>query len=163
MVLGVGLGQAGFVKGTVYAGNGSANQIYLVPAGGAPVRFGTTGRPEHSSDLVRTRQQLWRTNAGLYQSGNIYSFKSSRTPTLIDSIGEDTEGMDIASSAYGQYAGDLLVASEGSGRIRAVTVLQSAPGVPVSISLAETVSTVPLNLGSSGNPVEGFYVANSIL
>ena len=58
--------------------------------------------------------------------------------------------MDIASSAYGQYAGDLLVASEGSGRIRAVTVLQSAPGVPVSISLAETVSTVPLNLGSSG-------------
>ena len=70
----------------------------------------------------------------------------------------------------GSSAGDLLLASEGSGRIRAinpitraVTVLQSAPGVPVSISLAETVSTVPLNLGSSGNPVEGFYVANSIL
>jgi hypothetical protein len=74
--------------------------------------------------------------------------------------------MDIASSAFGQYAGDLLVSSEGSGDIRAispggvVTVLQSAGGGNVFVPEAETVSTVPLNLGVSGNPIEGFYVAN---
>jgi PEP-CTERM motif len=31
---------------------------------------------------------------------------------------------------------------------------------PVSIPEAETVSVVPTNLGMSGNPVEGFYVAD---
>jgi hypothetical protein len=32
--------------------------------------------------------------------------------------------------------------------------------VVTGLTEAETVSTVPLNLGASGNPVEGFYVAN---
>jgi hypothetical protein len=74
--------------------------------------------------------------------------------------------MDIASSAFGKYAGDLLVTSEGSGEVRAispggvVTVLQSSTGGNVFVPLAETVSTVPLDLGASGNPIEGFYVAN---
>ena len=36
VVVGVGLGQAGFSSGAVYAGNGSGNQIYLVPSSGAP-------------------------------------------------------------------------------------------------------------------------------
>lgn len=41
-----------------------------------------------------------------------------------------------------------------------MTVLQSSGGGNVSISLVETVSVVPLDLGMSGNPLEGFYVAN---
>jgi hypothetical protein len=98
-------------------------------------------------------------------SGRIYTFNSSGTPTLLANIGEDCEGMDIASSAFGKYAGDLLVTSEGSGDIRAisptgvVTVLQTSSG-NVFVPSAETVSTVPVNLGASGNPIEGFYVAN---
>ena len=76
--------------------------------------------------------------------------------------------VDIASSAYGQYAGRLLVASEGSGQIRAITPggaitvldLRDINGNPVGIPTAETVSVVPLNFGASGNPLEGFYVAN---
>ncbi len=98
--------------------------------------------------------------------GNIYKINSAGTPSLIASVGEDTEGMDIASTAYGKYAGQLLVSSEGSGRIRAikadgtVSVLQAARGGDVHIASAETVSVVPLNLGASGNPLEGFYVAN---
>ena len=97
-------------------------------------------------------------------SGRIYTFNSAGTPTLLANVGEDTEGMDIASS--GQYAGDLLVSSEGTGEIRAIsptgqiTVLKSSLGGNIFIPEAETISTVPLNLGSSGNPLEGFYVAN---
>ncbi len=166
VVVGVGLGQAGFAKGAVYAGNGSGNQIYLVPSSGPPVLFGTTGNSENIRQIFFDPgssfggKMIVTTN-----SGRIYTFNSAGTPTLLATVGEDTEGMDIASSAFGKYAGDLLVSSEGSGDIRAisptgvVTVLQTATG-NVSIPEAETVSTVPLNLGASGNPIEGFYVAN---
>jgi hypothetical protein len=55
--------------------------------------------------------------------------------------------------------GTLFVASEGSGVLRAITpggvVTTAVTGLPG----AEMVSFVPLNLGSSGNPVEGFYAA----
>src|SRR5579864_8306476 len=167
VVIGVGLGQAGFAKGAIYAGNGQGNQIYLVPAVGAPVLFGSTGNTEN------IRQILFDPGSSFggamlvsTSSGRIYSFNSAGTPTLIASVGEDTEGLDIASSAYGQYAGDLLVTSEGSGTVRAitpggvVTVLQLSLGVNVHVPSAETISTVPLNLGASGNPIEGFYVAD---
>ncbi len=167
VVVGVGLGQAGFGKGAVYAGNGSGNQIFLVPSSGPPVLFGSTGNPENIRQIFFDPgtsfggKMLVTTS-----SGRIYTFDSSGHPTLLASIGADTEGMDIASSAYGKFAGQLLVASEGTTLINAVsptgvvTTLQSSSGGPVSIPLAETVSVVPTNLGSSGNPIEGFYVAN---
>ena len=94
-------------------------------------------------------------------SGNIYRVNSAGTATLLASVGEDTEGMDIATSAWGPFAGYLLVDSEGSGTLRlisptgVVTVVATVAG-----SEFETVSFVPLNLGLSGNPLEGFYVAN---
>lgn len=166
VVVGVGLGQAGFARGAVYAGNGSGNQIYLVPSSGPPVLFGTTGNPENIRQIFFDPgtsfggKMLVTTN-----SGRIYSFDSTGKATLIASVGEDTEGMDIAGAKFGKFAGDLLVSSEGSGLIRAispggtVTVLQTATG-NVSIPEAETVSVVPTDLGASGNPVEGFYVAN---
>jgi len=167
VVVGVGLGQSGFAAGAVYAGNGGGNQIYLVPASGPPVLFGTTGNSENIRQIFFDPGSSFGGNMLVTtNSGRIYSFDSAGIPTLIANVGEDTEGMDIASSAFGQYAGDLLVSSEGSGRIRAispggvVTVLQSASGGNVDVPEAETVSTVPLNLGASGSPIEGFYVAN---
>ena len=167
VVVGVGLGQAGFAKGAVYAGNGSGNQIYLVPSTGAPVLFGTTGSSENIRQIFFDPGSSFGGKMLVStSSGRIYSFDSSGTPTLIANVGVDTEGMDIASNAYGQYAGQLLVASEGTGFINAITPsgvitpLQSSTGGPVGIQLAETVSVVPLDFGSSGNPLEGFYVAN---
>jgi len=90
----------------VYAGDGGSNQIYLVPSIGAPVLFGSTGSPENIRHIFFDPgstfggQMIVATN-----SGRIYSFNSAGTPTLIANVGEDTEGMDIASSAFGQYAG----------------------------------------------------------
>jgi PEP-CTERM motif len=129
------------------------------------VLFGSTGNSENIRQIFFDPgstfggKMLVTTN-----SGRIYEFNSAGTPTLLASVGEDAEGMDIAGSAFGPFAGDLLVSSEGSGDIRAispggvVTILQTATG-NVSIPVAETVSVVPTNLGS-GNPLEGFYVAN---
>jgi PEP-CTERM motif len=161
VVVGVGLGQAGFAKGAVYAGNGAGNQIFEVSSGGAPTLFGTTGVSENIRQIFFDPgntfggKMLVTTNAG-----NIWSFDSSGHPTLIANIGADTEGMDIASSAFGPYAGDLLVASEGTGEIHAITPGGGVLLVASGLTEAETVSTVPLNLGTSGNPLEGFYVAN---
>jgi hypothetical protein len=166
VVIGVGLGQAGFSKGVVYAGNGGGNQIYMVPSSGAPVLFGTTGNSENIRQIfLDPGSSFGGKMIVTTSSGRIYTFDSSGTPTLLANIHEDCEGMDIASSAFGKYAGDLLVTSEGSGEVRAispagvVTVLQTASG-NVFVPEAETVSTVPVNLGASGNSIEGFYVAN---
>jgi hypothetical protein len=93
--------------------------------------------------------------------GNIYEINSSGTVALLASVGEDTEGMDIATTAWGGFAGDLLVSSEGSGTLRLIS-----PGGVVTVlgstgefHEAETVSFVPLNLNAS-DPLQGFYVAN---
>jgi hypothetical protein len=97
-------------------------------------------------------------------SGNVYRVNSLGTTSLLASVGEDTEGLDIAplGAGFGGHDGQLIVASEGSGRIRAITTLGiitnlTAPG---SLPGAEELTFVPLNLGASGNPVEGFYGAD---
>ncbi|HEY2865202.1 MAG TPA: PEP-CTERM sorting domain-containing protein [Casimicrobiaceae bacterium] len=92
--------------------------------------------------------------------GQVYRVTSGGAATLLASTGEDTEGLDIAPlSVFGPYAGQLFVASEGSGLIRAIdtagTVTVINPNNP--IASAEELTFVPLNLGASGNPVEGFY------
>jgi hypothetical protein len=162
VVIGVGLGQAGFAAGAVYAGDGSSGRIDYVPASGAPSPLTTL--PGVAGNVRQIFFDPGSTFGGgmlvTTTSGNIYKVNSSGTATLLASIGADTEGMDIASSAFGPYAGQLLVASEGTGEIHAVSPTGVVTLVASGLSLAETVSTVPLNLGASGNPVEGFYVAN---
>jgi hypothetical protein len=167
VVVGSGLGQGGFAAGTIYAGNGQGSQIYLVPQAGAPMFFGSV------PDNANVRQIFFDPGSSFggamlvtTSAGDIYKFDSSGTPTLLAAIGADTEGMDIASAAFGPFAGNLLVASEGTQEIHAVsptgtvTTLLLNNGSPVQVSEVETISTVPTNLGASGNPIEGFYVAN---
>lgn len=94
-------------------------------------------------------------------SGNVYRVNSAGSAGLLASVGEDTEGLDVAplGNGFGAFDGQLIVASEGSGTLRAI----SAGGVVTpfaAVASAEELSFVPLNLGASGNPVEGFYGAN---
>jgi hypothetical protein len=53
----------------------------------------------------------------------------------------------------------LVVASEGSGTLRAIAP-DGTITVVTHVASAEMVSFVPLNLGISGNPLEGFYAAS---
>jgi hypothetical protein len=162
-VVGAGLGQGGFAAGTVYAGNGSGNQIYRVPSVGAPVLFATTPATENIRQIFFDPGNTYGGNMLVSTNlGHIYSIDSSGNVTLLASVGSDTEGMDIASSAFGTYSGQLLVGSEGTGLVRAIDPLGnvSAPLLGGSLGLVETISTVPLGLCSSNNPLQGFYVAN---
>lgn len=95
-------------------------------------------------------------------TGHIYEITSAGVTTLIAQTGEDTEGLDIAplGGNLGVVNGDLLVASEGSGNIRAITPVTHTVSIIASAISAEELSVVPLNLGASGNPVEGMYGAN---
>ena len=93
-------------------------------------------------------------------AGSVYRVNAAGTPTLLASVGEVTEGLDVAplGAGFGAFDGQLIVASEGSGSLRAI----STAGVVTpltSVPSAEELTFVPLNLGSSGNPVEGWYGA----
>ena len=92
-------------------------------------------------------------------TGTIYRINGAGVATVLANIGQDTEGLDIAPSTFGPYAGQLIVASEGANAITAISVGGVVSAV-TSVSSAEELTFVPLNLGASGQPVEGFYGAN---
>jgi hypothetical protein len=159
VVLGSSLGQGGFGTGNIYAGSQNNGQIYLVPASGAPSLFATV-------PLGGVRQIFFDPGSSFggnmivtTSSGNIYTVTSAGKVTLLTSVGEDTEGLDIATSAWGKYAGDLLVGSEGSGTLRLINPSGTIDKTITGFAGAETVSFVPVSLDVS-NPLEGFYVAN---
>jgi len=101
-------------------------------------------------------QMIVATNAG-----NVYTVSSAGVPTLLANVGEDVEGISFAPQSFAGFAtGTLFVASEGSGSIRAITPGGAKTTIISGLGGAEMVSFVPLNLGASGNPVEGFYSAD---
>jgi hypothetical protein len=158
------LGLGGFPSRDIYvaAGNGiihinnagTASSVF-VPTSGA----GSLASPVRGIlfDAVGTfgGDMLVTTNGG-----QVYRINSAGTVSLLASVGEDTEGLDIAplGAGFGGFDGQLIVASEGSGKIRAI----SNTGVVTDLGLTiangpEELSFVPLDLGLSGDPVEGFY------
>lgn len=164
VVVGASLGNAGFPVGDIYAGSEANGQIYhFANSGGSPSLFTTL---PSSAGVAR---QIFFDPGSTFggnmlvttTSGNIYKVTSSGVATLLASVGEDTEGMDIAPSSWGQFAGDLLVGSENSGTLRlispsgTITVVESVGSFPG----AETVSAIPLNLDGT-SPLQGFYVSN---
>jgi hypothetical protein len=155
------LGLGGFGSRDVFAGSEALGTVYKFNNDG-------TGQVAFASGLVGGVRSIAFDPYGLYgnnmivatNAGNIYSINSGGTATLLASTGEDTEGLSFAPQAFGTVpAGTLVVASEGSGSLRAIAPDGTKTTI-VTIGSAEMVSFVPLNLGISGNPLEGFYAAN---
>jgi hypothetical protein len=156
------LGLGGFPNRDVYVA--SANSIiHINHAGTTSSTFVTL---PNGNDLVRG---ILFDSVGTFgnemlvttTSGRVYRINSAHIATLLASVGEDTEGLDIAplGANFGAFDGQLIVGSEGSSSIRAI----STTGVVTLLThaqFAEELTFVPLNLGASGNPVEGFYGAN---
>ena len=94
-------------------------------------------------------------------NGSVYRINSAGVPTLLATLGADTEGLDVAPlGAFGPYSGQLIVVSEGTGRMHAIAPGGGAVDIGVQLfSGPEELTFVPLNLGASGNPVEGWYGA----
>ena len=98
-------------------------------------------------------------------AGGVYQISSTGSVHQLANLSADTEGLDVAplGGSWGPYNGQLFTASEGTGLIHAidasgnVTVLNPTSAIGGAI---EELDFVPLNLGQSGNPVEGFYGSN---
>ena len=168
-VLGGSLGLGGFPAGDIYASPASNVVYQYANSGGTPTAFATLPAGTVIRQIFFDPGSTFGGNMLVTTtSGIIYKITSSGTPSVLANVGQDSEGMDIAPSTAGKYAGDLLVTSEGTGTVWAITPGGSVSALslllnnvtPTSIVEAETVSVVPLNLGASGNPIEGFYVAN---
>jgi hypothetical protein len=163
VVLAASLGQAGFATGDIYAGSASNGNLYHYSnAGGAPGLFATLPNGDVVKSILFDPGASFGGNMLVSTgSGRIYSITSAGVVTQITNIGTLAEGMDILGSNWGTLAGDLVVAAENANAIYLVDKTTHAVVTSLGgLQLAETVSFVPLNLGASGNPVEGFYVAN---
>jgi hypothetical protein len=164
VVLGAALSQnqGSWTGGDIYAGSEANGQIYhCANSGGAPTLFATVPSGVVRQVFFDPGSSFGGNMLVTTTTGSVYQITHTGVVSLLASVGEDTEGMDIATSAWGPYAGDLLVGSEGSGTIRLIspsgqiTVVGSVGLFPG----AETISFVPLNLNVH-DPLQGFYVAN---
>jgi hypothetical protein len=160
--VGSSLGIGGWGPRDVYAGSEALGQVTTISHDGS-------AQGVFASGLVGGVRSIAFDPFGLYgfdmlvatNAGRIYRINSSGTPTQLASVGEDAEGLSFAPQGFGPFAaGTLFVASEGSGSIRAITPAGTVTTAVSGIGGAEMLSFVPLNLGSSGNPVEGFYAAS---
>ena len=151
----------GYGSRDVFAGAENGGVIYRVSHDGSS----TT---QFASGLIGGVRSIAFDPTGLYgnkmvvatNAGRIYTVDTAGVATLLATIGEDAEGISFAPDAFGSYAaGTLFVASEGSGTLRAITPGGVKSTVVTGLGGAEMVSFVPLNIGASGNPVEGFYAA----
>jgi hypothetical protein len=155
------LGLGGFGSRDVFAGPQNLTTVFRFNNDG-------TGQVPFALGLAGGVRGIAFDPIGLYgnnmivttSSGNVYKVTSAGTVSLLASVGEDTEGLSFAPQAFGPFAkGTLVVASEGSGTLRAIAP-NGTVTVVTHVPSAEMVSFVPLNLGISGNPLEGFYAAN---
>jgi len=160
VVVGAGLGRGGFAAGAVYSGSQGSSTIYYVPSSGAPTPFVTLTGESVRQIFFDPGSSFGGNMLVTTSSGNIYRVTSTGSASLLAQVHEDTEGMDIAPSTWGSLAGQLLVSSEGSGTIRAISPTGAVTVAATGIPSAETVSAVPSSFTTHSPPTQGFYVAN---
>ena len=163
VVVGASLGQGGFPTGDIYSGSQANGHIYhFANSGGAPTLFANVPVGDIRQIFFDPGSTFGGNMLVTTSAGDIYEVTSAGVVSLLASVGEDTEGLDIATTAWGPYAGYLLVGSEGSGTIRLIPPSGSPITVVLSVGSfphAEGIAFVPLTLNVS-DPLEGYYVSN---
>ncbi len=156
------LGLGGFGNRDVYVGHESAGSVYRVKNDGSSVSLFTSGLGGDVRSIAFDPYGNYGFNMIVAtQNGKIYSVNGAGTASLLADVGQDTEGLDFAPQDFGPFAkGTLFVASEGSGRVRAITPAGGITDIGVTVPVAEMLSFVPLTLGDSGSSLEGFYAAS---
>jgi hypothetical protein len=161
-------GLGGFPNGDVYTANGS--DIVHVTNNGAASNTLVAGLGGEVRGITFDLVGTFNNNMLVTTSfGNVYKVNSAGAATLLVNVGEDVEGLDVAplGNGFSTFDGQLIVASEGSGKLRAISpagvateLSNGSLGGPVLVPSAEELTFVPLNLGVTGSPLEGLYGAN---
>ena len=156
------LGIGGFATRDVYAGNQGAGSVYHFANDGSSQNLFVSGLSGGVRSIAFDPFGLYGNDMIVATStGSVYRVNGAGTASLLASVGADTEGLSFAPQAFGPYAaGTLFVASEGLGSLIAIKPNGDKSTVIGGLVLPEMVSFVPLNIGLSGNPVEGFYAAS---
>lgn len=157
------LGLGRFPRWDIYVGGGNSilhishdgdkSEVFAknLPGAVQAIRFDTVGTFKFEM-LVTTL------------SGFICHINSAGQSACPINFAESVEGMDIAplGGGFGAFDGYLITVAESFGLVRAIspswqlTVLNPQNPIPSP----ESINFVPLNLGSSGSAVEGFYESN---
>ena len=155
------LGLGGFGSRDVFAGSQDIGIVYRFNNDG-------TGQVAFASGLSGGVRGIAFDPFGLYgndmivttSTGNIYRINSAGVATLLANIPGDTEGLSFTPQAFGPHPkGTLVVTSDVTGNVNAVAP-NGAVSFIINVPSSEMLSFVPLDLGISGNPLEGFYAAN---
>ncbi|MEO7085897.1 MAG: hypothetical protein ABI442_09875 [Gemmatimonadaceae bacterium] len=154
------IGLGGFAPHDIFVGSEANGNVYRVSSDGSTVSLFASGLGGGVRSIAFDPYGLYGNDMIVAtNAGNVYQIDNTGAKTLLASFSEDAEGLSFAPQIFGTMAkGTLVVASEGSGNLRRI----DNPGifsVFATVPSAEMVSFVPLNLGASGNPVEGFYAA----
>ncbi|NOT35432.1 MAG: hypothetical protein HOP12_14905 [Candidatus Eisenbacteria bacterium] len=157
------LGLGGFPSRHIYVGDG-ATIVHIKDNGTAasPLLFVTGLSSEVRGILFDAVGTFGYDMLVTTRDGTVYRIKSNGAATILANTGEDTEGLDIApiGAGFGAFDGQLIVASEVSGTLRAIDANGTVQGLGLTIPWAEELTFVPLNVGTSGNSLEGFYGSN---
>lgn len=146
----------------VFAGSQSYGNIYRFSNDGSTQSLFTSGLAGGVRGIAFDPFGVYGYNMLVTTSlGNVYTVNNSGTATWLANVGGDAEGLDFAPQQFGNIsAGTLVVVSEGTGRLNAITATGVKTDLGLQFSVPEMLSFVPTNLGISGNPLEGFYAAN---
>lgn len=139
------LGAGGFGPRDVYAGNESLASVFRFANDGSSQSLFTSGLNGGARSIAFDPYGLYGKNMIVAtRSGNIYKVDILGVATLLASLGSDTEGISFAPQPFGPYAAEtLFVASEGMGRLSAVSPAGEITTVVNGMSLPEMVSFVP--------------------
>ncbi len=159
------LGLGGFGSSAsrdVFAGSQFAGNIYRFSNDGSTQTLFASGLSGGVRGIAFDPYGAYGNNMVVTTSqGNVYRINSAGTPTLLTNVGGDAEGLDFTPQQFGNIsAGTLVVVSEGTGRLNAISAAGVKTDLGLQIGTPEMLSFVPLNLGASNNPLEGFYSAN---
>lgn len=156
------LGLGGFGSREVFAGSQFEGKIYRLSNDGSSQSLFASGLSGGVRGIAFDPYGKYDNNMLVTTSaGNVYSVKSDGSASLLANVGGDAEGLDFAPQVFGNVsAGTLVVVSEGTGRLNAISSSGAMTDLGLHFSTPEMLSFVPLNLGASGNPLEGFYAAN---
>lgn len=157
------LGLGGFGSREVFAGSEASSNVVRVSHDGSAQNVFV------SSGIVGSVRGIAFDPYGNYgnnmivttNAGNVYRVNSAGVATLLANVGGDAEGVDFTPQQFGNLPkGTLVVLSEGTGRLTAIDAAGNKTDLGLFFSTPEMLSFVPLTLGDSGNPLEGFYAAN---
>jgi hypothetical protein len=156
------LGLGGFPRHDIYVAGGTSI-LHISNDGKRSQVFASFGMPVRAMTFDGVGMFNYDLLVATY-SGDIYKVNHLGVVYFLASVGEDVEGMQVAplNARFGYYDGQLILIGVASGLIRAIGPRGSLATLNLTapIPYPESLYFVPMDLGATGNHLEGLYSAS---